>query len=646
MAVLKCKMCGGSIKIIGGRIGECEDCGTRVLLPAIDEERIVNLYNRGNHFREVGEYDRAYAAYQSIIAEDRDDAEAHWCLLLCRFGINYVKDDNGKFQPTISRMNRSPILEDPDYRAAVKCSEGESREWYINEAKRLYSLQERFLEIMKKEKPYDVFICFKAEEADKTRTDASKFGQDIYEELTARGLRVFFSRITLEDKLGEAFEPYIFNALYTAKVMNVVANKAEQLQARWVKNEWIRFLALMDEDSSRALIPAFYQMDPYDFPPEIPMAQGQNLKELGAVQNLANNVLKLCGKAQDKIRLTASGENKVLNVDNILRRVAVYVEDHEFDEAYDRLARIFEVDEENGEAWYYLLLTENMAGSVSELMEKGHLWYEEEAFKKARQYGNPETQTKLDEIEEACKVELNYRAAGLCITKKQYQQAIERFNKNPDYKDSRAQIRECERLIERERQIGLYHAEVGNRSEYAARELEKRYPKECREYERLKEKSRNAEPPADWLDFGWKPLILDIIAWVFSILLQQVLLEEGFELLLSIAFGCLGFIVVAVLGVSIFLGDMFDSFWAGAICFGVIGFIISKLPEGVWAVLGPISAVVGTIVCIYATVKSVGNSRATDRVWEYEKRVLEPLKQKILRDVDNKWAPIIGKENL
>ncbi|MCI8694085.1 MAG: hypothetical protein HFH91_15415 [Lachnospiraceae bacterium] len=44
MAILKCKMCGGNIQATGGRIGECDSCGTRVLLPAADQERIYNLY--------------------------------------------------------------------------------------------------------------------------------------------------------------------------------------------------------------------------------------------------------------------------------------------------------------------------------------------------------------------------------------------------------------------------------------------------------------------------------------------------------------------------------------------------------------------------------------------------------------------------
>ena len=40
---------------------------------------------------------------------------------------------------------------------------------------------------------------------------------DLYHQLTQEGFKVFFSRITLEDKLGTAYEPYIFAALNSVK---------------------------------------------------------------------------------------------------------------------------------------------------------------------------------------------------------------------------------------------------------------------------------------------------------------------------------------------------------------------------------------------------------------------------------------------
>ena len=50
----------------------------------------------------------------------------------------------------------------------------------------------------------------------------SVIAQDVYDALTEKGYRVFFSRITLEDKLGTEYEPYIFAALNSAKVGQIL----------------------------------------------------------------------------------------------------------------------------------------------------------------------------------------------------------------------------------------------------------------------------------------------------------------------------------------------------------------------------------------------------------------------------------------
>lgn len=68
---------------------------------------------------------------------------------------------------------------------------------------------------------------------------------ELYHELIEKEFKVFFSRITLEDKIGSAYEPYIFAALNSAKVMVVPGAKPEFFQAPRVKNEWSRYLALI-----------------------------------------------------------------------------------------------------------------------------------------------------------------------------------------------------------------------------------------------------------------------------------------------------------------------------------------------------------------------------------------------------------------
>lgn len=68
MAIFKCKMCGGNIVVTGGgAVGTCENCGCTMTIPSIRDEQRANLFNRANHFRRQGEFDKALSAYEHIL---------------------------------------------------------------------------------------------------------------------------------------------------------------------------------------------------------------------------------------------------------------------------------------------------------------------------------------------------------------------------------------------------------------------------------------------------------------------------------------------------------------------------------------------------------------------------------------------------
>ena len=87
MTILKCKMCGGDIQVNDNTYGTCDSCGSTMTLPKASDERKANLFNRANHYRQQNEFDKAISAYENILNEDSSDAEAHWGLVLSRFGI-------------------------------------------------------------------------------------------------------------------------------------------------------------------------------------------------------------------------------------------------------------------------------------------------------------------------------------------------------------------------------------------------------------------------------------------------------------------------------------------------------------------------------------------------------------------------------
>ena len=311
MAVMiKCKMCGGDLELTqGSSIATCEFCGSQQTVPAADDEKKLVQFERAERLRKNCEFDKAAGVYESIVADFRQESEAYWGLVLCKFGIEYVDDPaTGKKVPTCHRSSFDSIMDDTDFEQALENADAEARKVYREEAKQIEEIRRGILAVSSKEEPYDVFICYKETAPNGDRTLDSVLAQDIYTALTDKGYRVFFSRITLEDKLGLEYEPYIFAALNSAKVMLAVGTDYEYYNAVWVKNEWSRYLKLMEKDKEKHLIPCFKGIDAYDMPKEFARLQAQDLSKMGAIQDIVRNMEKYIPlKASEKTQNTGGG---------------------------------------------------------------------------------------------------------------------------------------------------------------------------------------------------------------------------------------------------------------------------------------------------------------------------------------------------
>lgn len=296
MQALKCKICGGDLKVTeGSHICECEYCGSIIALPSLTDKK-TQLYNKATQFRLSFDFDKAIGLFNVALAEDATDAEIYWSLVLCKYGVAYVRDMNtGAMQPTCNRMQYTSIYGDPDYNHALEYASPEAADLYRAEAKKIDSIQRGMLDVSSKQNPFDVFICYKRSDASGDRTRDSLIAEKIYKALTQDGYRVFFAERTLEDKLGVQFEPYIFAALNSARIMIAVGTSAANLNSPWVKNEWSRFLALCAHDSKRVFIPAYEGMDPADFPQEFSGTQGQDMTKISAISDITHGVNNILG---------------------------------------------------------------------------------------------------------------------------------------------------------------------------------------------------------------------------------------------------------------------------------------------------------------------------------------------------------------
>ncbi len=358
-------MCGGTIEFEqGASVGVCDSCGTKQTLPKLDDDRRANLYDRANHFRRNNEFDKAMGIYETILNEDPSDAEAYWSLVLCRYGIEYVEDPSThKRVPTVNRAQYTSVLADEDYKSAIANADALQKTIYEEEAKAIDEIQKGILEISQKEEPFDVFICYKETGADGRRTVDSVRATELYHELVKEGFKVFFSRITLEDKLGTAYEPYIFAALNSAKVMVVLGTKAEHFNAVWVKNEWSRYLSLIKSGAKKTLIPAYQDMDPYDLPEEFSHLQALDMSKLGFMQDLIRGIKKITAAdapkptVKETVVVNAPAVSAA-NVAPLLERAFMFLEDGKWAEADEYCEKVLDAEPKNARAYLGKLMAE------------------------------------------------------------------------------------------------------------------------------------------------------------------------------------------------------------------------------------------------------------------------------------------------
>ena len=403
MAIIKCKMCGGDLNIVEGEtVAECEYCGTRQTVPTADNEKKLTLFGRANRLRLACEFDKAAGVYENIVAEFPEEAEAYWGLVLCRYGIEYVDDPaTGKKIPTCHRSSFDSVMEDTDFDQACENADTVARRVYREEAKAIEELRKGILEVSGKEEPYDIFICYKETDENGNRTLDSVIAQDIYDALTDKGYRVFFSRISLEDKLGTEYEPYIFAALNSAKLMLAVGTDYEYYNAVWVKNEWSRFLKLMEKDKEKHLIPCFKNLDAYDMPKEFARLQAQDMGKVGAMQDLLRGISKILSKEETSAPAAAPVivQQSGPNADSLLRRGQLFLEDTDWKSADEYFDKVLDITPECAEAYLGKVLAGKMICSMDLLRESDDdSIFQEKNWEKAERFAEESFHTELMKI--------------------------------------------------------------------------------------------------------------------------------------------------------------------------------------------------------------------------------------------------------
>ena len=251
-----CKECGSPhVREIDGKL-HCITCGA-VFEKNVetDEERDArNLYisrldAAETHLRlSPPRFDDAEAHFRDFIKHYPDHSNGYWGLVRARYGIKYEEDVSGKEIPSCYKSSYEDFREDSDFKRAIKFSENEKiRKGYKQMAELIAEECKEWRKECEKER-YDIFISFKAtEDNGVTPTPDKDELMALYTYLLTRGYKVFFSPMSMINKGGKHYDPYILNALQTAKMMIVYGSKPEYFTATWVENEWTRYLKMMSD---------------------------------------------------------------------------------------------------------------------------------------------------------------------------------------------------------------------------------------------------------------------------------------------------------------------------------------------------------------------------------------------------------------
>ena len=488
MAIFKCKMCGGALEVNNESVAVCEYCGTQQTLPKLNDDRKANLYDRANHFRRNNEFDKAMSIYENILNEDKTDAESYWSIVLCRYGIEYVEDPvSRKRVPTVNRAQFTSVFDDDNYKSALQYADEYQRVIYENEAKAINEIQKGILAISQKEEPFDVFVCYKETDNNGRRTPDSVLATELYHELTKEGFKVFFSRITLEDKLGTAYEPYIFAALNSAKVMVVLGTKQEYFNAVWVKNEWSRYLALIKQGQKKMLIPAYKDMDPYDLPEEFSHLQAQDMSKLGFVQDLVRGITKITAANKPEpttVKETIINNEVNSNVTALLKRGFLALEDSEWAKADNFFEQCLNQNAEFAEAYLGKLMAECRAKTKSDLINCVGPFNVSNNYQKIMRFGDKELISELEgyikaitERNECNRIEGIYNHSlnlmSSATTESEFNQAAAGFKSINEYKNSAKLAEKCLYRAETSRCNNIYSNAVNLMNKKTASGYEK-----------------------------------------------------------------------------------------------------------------------------------------------------------------------------
>lgn len=436
--VYKCKICGGEIQPNeDGRFGKCLYCGAVQTLPKEKDDKVSNILNRANDYRLNCDFDRAIYEYEKVMELDETEPEAHWGLFLSKYGVEYVKDNmTFSYKPTLHRISSISVFDDVDYQATIKYASDISAIQYKQDAENIENVMKELLLISTNQEPYDIFLSYKElDDVTRQRTIDSNLAYELYNALTAQGYKVFFAPKSLGVGL---YEPKIYSAIITSKVMIVLGTQPQYFNAVWVKNEWSRFAELVENGENKVIIPVFRDMEANQLPSRIAKYQAYDMSNIEFLPSILNVI------SQSVSKNSKVAYNKDASAEDVyLERGFLALEDGNFSQADSFFENVLNLNPHNSQAYFGKLMVEMKITKQEQILTSPKNLSEYKNFEKAVRFADYQLKTTLLKYEEDVSFSLNQIKYTKCVeelknvvTKEGLIKAKESFLELGDFKSS------------------------------------------------------------------------------------------------------------------------------------------------------------------------------------------------------------------
>ena len=380
--------------------GICPDCDTEQTLPRIYAQTQSRRFEQAEQHRLDYGYDQAITLYERVLKSGESDPELHWRILLSKYGVMYrkIEEDESstyKWVLTCNRQLSGSIYDDDHFRYCCDNAASAARDIYLAEGDEIALIQEGARKDTNEQEPFDVFISFKRRDDKGVSTPDYLHAEKIFEALTNKGLRVFFSPSTLPKWSGDSWKYKIDAALASAKVLIAIGTSRENYNSFWVRYEWKNYLDMQRQADAKTLIPVFEGMSHSALPSEFRAKdlQAEDMSDNGWLDRLVDRVCNLSGAKASPDSITPESTARITHA-------RLFCESGDFASAKTRIDQVIDGDPGNAEAYLINLMIELECCLEEDIVQKApNVLSGNVNYRMALLYGDASLKAQLDGYE-------------------------------------------------------------------------------------------------------------------------------------------------------------------------------------------------------------------------------------------------------